>query len=521
MDELLRKVKNLKREKYNEFTGGKLLEQLRNLTAFDARLFEVINVLEKEEIIEETFVYDAGNLKTKEAFIYTFVKELMTKEGAELTGLATLLHESKTSLSFAKLCAGILILSRQNYKTHEQSFAVVAKQLLFLADTFYRLVFEMFYHESKELGEAQQAILLKTGYLKVSGAVIHFIKDNKKCLELSLNQHHVLTVNDFLNFDGENLERFHTIPRTAINHAEFLKFVGHLTARMDFIRFFVDKDDSKDLHEILQFKDIRASLKNFEEKLAHDAMAVIESEAGYFEYKKYRLLSLRRDKIFNLHKNIVTNTDQPDEHLDPTKDEWEGYGGFYPIYLVRQYLVKDRAFSAFLSPSKLARLVLHVLCCVPENSYTGGEYYMRVLQFVQDRLTQCGFEELKNLNEGNLFWYDTFVALKRIDFNIKPKTRPLVVSFFKFLMSKISSKQTRYLICTKLLDMDYIETFFQTASISTSVLEVIHQEVAEAKFNAFDNAELFLRKDLIEKVHGHIIKGDHKQLGYLRMGSRS
>jgi hypothetical protein len=480
----------------------------------------VVNILDKEEIVEETFIYDACNLKTKQGFVYSFVKELMTKQGADLTDLATLLHESKMSLSFAKLCAGVLILSKQNHKTHEESFAAVAKQLLFLVDTFYRLVFEMFYHDSKELGEAQQAILLKSGYLRVSGAAIHFIKDNKKCLELSLNQHHVLTVNDFVNFDGESLERFHTVPRVAINHAEFLKFVGHLTARMDFIRYFIDKNSSKDLHEILQFTDIRTCLRGFEEKLAHDAMAVIESEAGYFEYKKYRLLSLRKDKIFNLHKNIVTNTDQPDEHLQATNDQWEGYGGFYPVYLVRQFLVKDRAFSAFFSPSKLARLVLHVLCCVPENSYTGGEYYMKVLQFVQEKLTQCGFADLQNLNEGNLFWYDTFVALKRIDFNIKLKTRPLIVGFFKFLMSKITNKQTRYLICTKLLDMDYVETFFQTASMSTSVLEVISQEIAEAKYSAFDTQELFLRKDMIEKIHGHILKGDHKQLGYLRTGNR-
>lgn len=518
MEDLVRKVKDLKNQTYNRFTAEKIIESLERTPEFSETLFVVINLLDKEQTTESLFATENPTLDTKEGFIHLFLRTLMAKEGADYSGLASLLTKSKMTLSFAKLSMGILALSKLSFKNHPSTFAQVTKELLFLSDTFYRLIFEMFYHNSKELSETEQQVLLRSGYLRVSGAVIQFLKENKKSLDSSLSQHQVLSISDFIAFDGDNLERYNTVPTSAINHLEFLKFVGHLTARMDFIRFFVEKDEKQDLHEILQFKDIRAGLKNYEEKIAHDAMAVIESEAGYFEYKKYRTLSLRKDKIFNLHKNIVTNTDQPDEHLNPTNDVFEGYGGFYPIYLVRQYLVKDRSCCAMFTPVKLVKLILHVLCCVPENSYTGGEYYLRILSFLQGKLEKFGFEPLENLNQSNIFWYDTFVALKRIDFNIKPKNRSHVIQFFNFLMSKISVRHTRYIICTKLLDMDYVETFFQTNSMSTAVLQVIHDEVEEAKYHAFDHAEIFLRKELIEKVHGHLIKGDHKQIGMLRTG---
>ena len=123
-------------------------------------------------------------------------------------------------------------------------------------------------------------------------------------------------------------------------------------------------------------------LRGSEEKVSQDPLGVLDAESGYYQYRKYHVLSLRKDKIFNLHKNIVVNTEQVDENLLPANEIWEGYGGIYSLWLLRNYFIKDPSIWCVLSIDKLLKLVSHTLCSVPENMYTGGDYFLAFLEFI-------------------------------------------------------------------------------------------------------------------------------------------
>ncbi len=523
MAELVKKVKNLKHQAYNEYTADSLLKQLDHEENKERNVgfYSVLGLIDKQGYTASLFNADTSGIKTPEGFAHSFLTKLHDRNQEEFfQDLATFLKEHRKEVSFSKICFAIHYLSTANFKTHEAVFSEVCEEMLYLADTFYRSVFEVFFHKAQQLGEPEQKVLLSTGYLKTSSAVKHFIKANKKILDFSAGKFTALKITDFLNFDGENIEKYNTVTKTQLNVNAFLKFVGHLQGRLDFIKFFTDAGADKDIHAIVQFKDIKEEVSKLESKIAIDPLAIIESESLYFQYRKYHVLSLRRDKIMNLHKNIVVNTEQEDEHLAPANEVWEGYGGLYPAYLLKNYLIKERSYYAFISPHKLAKLIMHTLCSVPESTYTGGEYYLCILQFLQSKIERCNFDAFSDLNQDNAFFYDLFVALKRIDFNIKPKNRPIITSFFLFLISKVQNSQTRFILITKFLDMDYVETFFHTSSFGTGALHVLNEEIQAAKFNAFTNSEPFLRKEALEKIWGHITKGDHKMLGMMRRGLR-
>lgn len=516
MESIVRKVKNLKTEAYNEFTGNSILEQLGQCEdAVEQDIFKALEILDKQTVSDATFAADVTGTKNAEGFVFQFVHKILEKRPESYKLLAEFMKSTIRQLTFPRVCVSILLMQNLTPKVGEAEFIAATRELSILIDTFYRTLFEVILHGSKDLTESEQQVVLKTGYLKVSGAIKTFIKANKKLLDPPSGRLVPSRVDDYLSFDGEVVERKNPSNKVYPANQEFFRLTGNLLARLDFIRFHVE---NKDTHELLQFRDIREAIKPLEEKLTHDPLGVLEAESGYFQYRKYHVLSLRKDKVFNLHKNIVVNTDQLDEHILPANEPWEGHGGLFANYLVKNYLIKDRSLWAMLSPSKLAKLILHAFNSTPENTYTGGDYYLEGLYFLQKRLQSIGVGALDNQNQDNLFWYDTFVALKRIDFNLKPKHRKQFEEFFAFLFGRITHRHTRFLLCSKFLDMDYQETFFQTAGMTTSVLQIIHHEMTEAKYNAFTEPELFLRKELLEKCWGHISKADHKQLGNLRHG---
>lgn len=93
--------------------------------------------------------------------------------------------------------------------------------------------------------------------------------------------------------------------------------------------------------------------------------------------------------------------------------------------------------------------------------YTGGDYFLGFLEFLKVRIESCrSFDNILNCNQNNMFLVDIFVALKRIDFNVKPYLKTKTANFFIFVFNKIESKQHKFLLISKFLDMDYQETFF-------------------------------------------------------------
>ena len=517
--DIVRKVKGLKHQAYNQYSGEIILKQLDELTEGDAGLVEVLGIVDKQGYTDRLFKADQSDLSTAEGFVHDFMAKLIAKFPEDtLEHLAEHIKKSNKELSFSKICVVIHYLSKANFKNHPATFSKICTEMLFLADTFYRVVFEIFYFKGQQLGETEQKVLLKSGYLKTSSDITAFIKNNKKILEFSTGKFTALKVSDFVGFDGENIEKYNSVSQPQLNTSEFLKLVGNLTARMDIVRHFLETNPDKDIHQVVQFKDIRDVLNKLNDKVHVDPLAIVEAESGFFQYRKYHVLSLRKDKIFNLHKNIVVNTDQEDEHLAPADECWEGYGGLYALYLIRSQIINERGLYSLFTPLKLAKLIMHAICNVPENTYTSGDYFLIVLQFLQKKLQRSDFGVFADLNQDNAFWYDTFVALKRIDFNIKPTKRPIVTDFFRFMLQYVEECQTRFILVTKFLDMDYVETFFQTSSMSIGVLQILSEEIETAKYNAFSQPEIFLKKEQIEKIWGHIQKGDHKQLGMLREG---
>lgn len=521
MSELVNKVKQLKTQTYNEFTGESLLKQLEEHSEREAGLTHVLGIIDKQGYTQELYNAPSAGIKTAEGFVFQFTEKLVQKFKDEAyEDIANYLNERRKDVSFSKLCFSIGILSKVSYKTHPEIFTKVCSEMLYMADNFYRVVFEIFFFKGQQIDETEQKVLLSTGYLKTSKDIIEFIKNNKKLLDFSTGKFTALKITDFLSFDGETIQKQVSVSKSQLNVNEFVKFVGNLCARLDIVKHLIEANPSRDVHEIVAFRDIKETLSKLEDKISTDPLAIIESESGYFQYRKYHVLSLRRDKVFNLHKNIVVNTEQEDDHLAPANEIWEGYGGTYPLYLVKNHLSKDRSLYSMLSPGKLAKLIMHCICSVPENVYTAGDYFIDVFQFIQAKLQRCSFQNLPDLNQDNAFWYDTFVALKRIDFNVRPARRPAVTSFFNFMINYVTDKQTRFILVTKFLDMDYVETFFQTSSMSIGILQIISKEFEEAKYNAFTEPEIFLRKEQLEKIWGHVVKGDHKQLGMLRSGLR-
>ena len=523
MTDLVKKVKNLKHQAYNEYTADSLMRQLdhEENKGRNIELFSIFGLIDKQGYTQSLFNAETSDIKTPEGFVHKFLTKIKERNAEGFyEDLSNYLKNNRKELSFSRICFALQYLSTASYKTYDKVFALVCEEVINLSDTFYRVIFEVFSHKAQQLGEPEQKVLLSTGYLKTSGSIILFIKTNKKILDFTNEKFIALKITDFLSFEGETIENYNTVSKSQLNINTFVKLIGNLTARMDLTKYFIDLGSDKGLHEIICYRDIKAELSKLESKITGDPLSIIESESLYFQYRKYHVLSLRRDKILNLHKNIVVNTDQEDDHLAPANEIWEGYEGLFPAYLVRNYLIMDRSLYCFITPLKLVKLMMHTLCCVPENTYTSGEYYLEILQFLQSKIERCNFDELLDLNQDNAFWYDIFVALKRLDFNIKPKNRHIVTSFFQFLMSKIQNKHTRYLLCTKFLDMDYVETFFQTSSFGTGVLQILSEGIDQAKYNAFTSPEMFLRKEALEKIWGHITKGDHKMLGMMRKGVR-
>lgn len=519
MEVIVRKVKDLKNRTYNQYTGEQIFNELNIVKDTDAQMFCALNLLENVTITEATFNADTAACSTLEGFIFSFTHKLVERGPESYRELARFLNSTRKELTFSKICYGILLLQNLSSKNHEEEFRLATREFLFLVDLFYKSLFEVFFHGTKELTESEQGAVIKVGYSKVSSAIGNFIKHNKKLLDWP-GRFTPLKITDFLAFDGVTISKYNKLSTPLVNGHEFLRFLGNLYARLDYIAYFVDTPQGKDAHEMVQFRDARNFLKPFEEKLTQDPLGVVEAESGYFQYRKYHVLSLRNDKIFNIHKSIVPNSEQPDEHLLPANEIWEGYGGLYPLYLIRSFLIKDKSYTACLSPHKLLKLIFHVLSNIPEPIYTGGDWFMPLIEYLHQVVEWSEYPTIKNTAEDNLFLFDLFVAFKRIDFNIRLKNKPKLTQLFVSLMNRIESKQTRYFYLTKFLDMDYHETFFQTGAISTGVLQLIHHEIEEAKYTAFDGPELFLRKDMVEKIWGHVEKADHKQLGALRLGMR-
>ena len=77
----------------------------------------------------------------------------------------------------------ILLLHNLTVKTSEQYFAKVCREFSKLTDSFYRLLFEVFYHNSQDLTDNERTAVIKHGYLKISTCVSTFFKNNKKLLD--------------------------------------------------------------------------------------------------------------------------------------------------------------------------------------------------------------------------------------------------------------------------------------------------------------------------------------------------
>lgn len=519
MEVIVRKVKDLKNRTYNQYTGEQIFNELNIVKETSAQMFCALNLLDNVTITEATFNSDTAGCNTLEGFIYAFTHKIVERGGQSYGELAKFLSGVRRELSFSKICYGILLLQNLSAKTHEEDFKAGCREFLFLVDLFYKTLFEVFFHQTKELTDSEQGAVIKIGYAKVSAAIGNFIKHNKKLLDWT-GRFTPLRITDFLKFDGATITKYNKLSASVVNGHEFLTFLGNLWARLDYISYFVDTPAGKEAHEIVQFRDARTFLKPLEDKITQDPLGIVEAESGYFQYRKYHVLSLRNDKIFNLHKSIVPNSEQPDEHLLPANETWEGYGGLYPLYLIRSFLIKDKSYTACLSPHKVLKLIFHVLSNIPEPVYTGGDWFLPLIEYLREVVEWSDYPTFKNTAEDNLFLFDLFVAFKRIDFNLRPKNKPALTELFVSLVNRIESKQTKYFFLTKFLDMDYHETFFQTGAISLGVLRVLHQEVENAKYQAFDQPEVFLRKDLVEKIWGHVEKADHKQLGALRTGMR-
>ena len=519
---IVKRLKELKQTTYSQFSGDTIIDLLKKLTEFEeAGLWEVLALLDNQSLSESTFsCFEAVNdTRTVENFVVTYSSILLEKGAdAAYRAAAQYLQEHARELSFSKICISIKIFSHLNFKTHEAVFYPLLTQFHYLVDSFYRIIYEDLLHKSGQLSETEQSVLLRVGYLKVSSSVISFIKNNKKVLE-NAPKFTPLKITDFLSFDGEAIVKFNKVAPGVLNMHGFIAFIGSLIGRLDYIDFQIESHrDKQSVHELLKFTDIKNVLKGYEDKITQDILGVLESESGYYQYRKYHLLSLRRDKIFNLHKNVVNKTDQEDEHLLPAKEVWNGYEGTYPIYLVRKYLIHDKSITAALSPSKVAKLVLHAISSVPENLYTGGEYFLDILGYLFEKLTWANFDVMPNYNQDNLFFGDVYIAMKRLDFNVRGKNKNKVTNAFTFLMSKVPTKQQKYLLLCKFLDMDYQETYFQTAGMSLGILIELQREIEASKFEAFTSPQLFLRKECLEKIWGHVSKADHKQLSIFREG---
>jgi hypothetical protein len=313
----------------------------------------VIGIIDKQGYTQELYSAQTSGVKTAEGFVSLFTEKLVEKfkDGA-YEDISAYLNERKKDLSFSKLCFAIGILSKVTYKANPEVFNKACAEMLFMADTFYRVIFEIFFFKGQQLGEAEQKVLLNIGYLKTSKDIIEFIKNNKKLLDFSTGKFKALKITDFVAFDGETMQKQISVSKSQLNVNEFVKFVGSMCARMDIVRHLTEANPDRDIHEIVHFKDIKDTLSKLEDKISIDPLAIIEAESGYFQYRKYHVLSLRRDLVFNLHKNIVVNTEQEDDHLAPANEVWEGYGGTYPVYLVKNYLSKDRSLYSMINPGK-------------------------------------------------------------------------------------------------------------------------------------------------------------------------
>jgi hypothetical protein len=519
MEVIVRRVKELKNRTYNQYTGEQIFSELNLVKETDSQMFCALSLLDNVTITEATFNADTSACNTLEGFIWAFTHRIIERGSSSYVELAKYLGGIRRELTFSKICYGILLLQNLSAKTHEEDFKSATREFLNLVDLFYKTLFELFFHGTKELTDSEQGAVIKTGYAKVSAAIGTFIKHNKKLLEWT-GRFTPLKITDFLSFDGVTVTKYNKLSTSVINSHEFLRFLGNLYARLDYIAYFVDSQQGKESHEIVQFRDARTFLKPFEEKLTLDPLGIVEAESGYFQYRKYHVLSLRNDKVFNLHKSIVPNSEQPDDHLLPANETWEGYGGLYALYLIRSFLIKDKSYTACLSPHKLLKLIFHVLSNIPEPVYTGGDWFIPLIEYLHQVIEWSDYPTFKNTAEDNIFLFDLFVAFKRMDFNIKLTNKPKLTELFISLMNRVESRQTRYFFLTKFLDMDYHETFFQTGAMTTGILRILHHEIEQAKYEAFDRPDIFLRKDMIEKIWGHVEKADHKQLGSLRTGMR-
>lgn len=513
MEDLVRKLKEIVPTKYTPFTGDALIQQLSETEEYDVGIYSGLFHLEKLTYTEKLFNVQTAGTKTFEGFLYQFLTDAMTKNPESITHLVQFLEKNKHKESMYRVIFCIQLLAKIHYKTNENEFVVGVRQLYLFVERFYREIFQKAYHETQDLSDEEGLAITKYGYIPITALLKAFIKANKEVLTVSPFK--LESIQDYVHFDGEVLIRKYP-PKLVSNSGQFLKFVGNLIAKFDFFKFYVDQ--RKDNHEILHFKDVEKVLAEFKEKIMIDPWGMIQAESNYFEYRKYRVLSLRKDKIFLLHKNIVPNTDQEDENLNPANEPWDGYGGLLPFYLIKQVMIREDGLHQLISPLKFIKTMMHVFSNVPEVNYTGGDYFMDFFQFIKRKMNGCDFSAFMDSNEGNLFAYDFLVGLKRVSFNINPKNHSILTEMFLYVMRRVRHTQTRYLFINKFLDMDYEETFFQTAGFNTGVIQIIYEEIEDAKFRAFDGEELFLRKDLTEKLFKSFTKGSHKDIGSIRFG---
>ena len=116
-----------------------------------------MNYLDKAQVTEATFSPDASVFKTAEGFIFKFLNKLIERDHETTIPLiCDYLVECQSKVTFPKLCMAILLLHNVTVKNSEKYFAHLCREFSKLADSYYRLLFEVFYHNSQDLTDTER-----------------------------------------------------------------------------------------------------------------------------------------------------------------------------------------------------------------------------------------------------------------------------------------------------------------------------------------------------------------------------
>ena len=503
MADILQFVIGLSDNNFDPSAAAGVLESVIGDAPMEA-IEKAIGKLDSIGILASTF-HLAENTATLQNFVFALLMKYARIDEKHLGTVLDFLSKEREG-SVGRHFLMIQFFSLLTFKQNGAFFGRCTNALLQVLEIVFSEIFQNDMHKAAIHSAEEMKLLGTDGVGCLKKCALTFIKNNHQILNEPAD---VIDICDYVEITEQFEHRILGHPSAdQLNKAAFIRFLGNLIAKVDFAKFFADKQHMTAVSHALG--EMESLLKPFNAKISANCMAIMEAEANLIRYRKYRELCMEgpaeHKSLINLHAAIYLS---PDKELEV----WSGYGINLAIYLFRSQLLVN--LYPALSLNKLLQYVSSFFSMIPQDYAGGLDYYHRILGFILEKLKKSNFK-VTNPNDGNLFLQDFLISLHSLDINSNKETSILLQNWVEFILLAVDGN-TRFTMLLRALDF-YCkpEHLSSSPNFVLGLATVYLGEIRKALNEDIQISHQFLKIPPLGRLLHALASSDHRQLGRLR-----